>query len=84
MVIGWLYLFGGLSGGRRIVAASVLDRVLFVPLVLEPLAVAGVFPYFLLTFALLDPALGCFSVDWTARDLTLLPVSHRCSSQNCR
>jgi hypothetical protein len=29
MVIGWLYLFGGLSGGRRIVAASVLDRVAF-------------------------------------------------------
>jgi hypothetical protein len=26
MVIGWLYLFGGLSGGRRIVAASILDR----------------------------------------------------------
>ena len=24
MVIGWFYLFGGLSGGRRIVAASVL------------------------------------------------------------
>jgi hypothetical protein len=22
MVIGWLYLFGGLSGGRRIVAAK--------------------------------------------------------------
>ena len=36
MVIGWLYLFGGLSGGRRIVAASVLDRVVLVPL--APLA----------------------------------------------
>jgi hypothetical protein len=58
MVIGWLYLFGGLSGGRRIVAASVLDRVLLVPLVLAPLAVAGVFPHFLLAFAVLDPALG--------------------------
>jgi len=58
MVIGWLYLFGGLSGGRRIVAAGVLDRVVLVPLVLVPLAVAGVFPHFLLAFALLDPALG--------------------------
>ena len=58
MVIGWLYLFGGLSGGRRIVAASVLDRVVLVPLVLVPLAVAGVFPHFLLTFAVLDPMLG--------------------------
>jgi hypothetical protein len=58
MVIGWLYLFGGLSGGRRIVAASVLDRVVLVPLVLVPLAIAGVFPHFFLAFALLDPALG--------------------------
>jgi hypothetical protein len=46
MVIGWLYLFGGLSGGRRIVAASVLDRVLLVPLVLVPLAIAGGFSSF--------------------------------------
>ena len=44
MVIGWLDLFGGLSGGRRIVAASVLDRLVLVPLVLVPLAIAGVFP----------------------------------------
>jgi len=58
MVIGWLYLFGGLSGGRRIVAAGVLDRVMLVPLVLVPLAIAGVFPHFLLAFALLDPTLG--------------------------
>ena len=58
MVIGWLYLFGGLSGGSRIVAASVLDRVVLVPLVLVPLAIAGVFPHFLLAFAVLDPTLG--------------------------
>jgi hypothetical protein len=58
MVIGWLYLFGGLSGGRRIVAASVLDRVALVPLALVPLAIAGVFPHFLLAFAVLDPMLG--------------------------
>jgi hypothetical protein len=57
-IIGWLYLFGSLSGDRRIVAASVLDRVVLVPLVLVPLAVAGVFPHFLLTFAVLDPTLG--------------------------
>jgi hypothetical protein len=58
MVIGWLYLFGGLSGGRRIVAASVLDRMVLVPLVLVPLAIAGVFPHLLLAFAVLDPTLG--------------------------
>jgi len=58
MVIGWLYLFGGLSGGRRIVAAGVLDRVVLVPLVLVPVAIAGVFPHFFLAFAVLDPTLG--------------------------
>ena len=58
VVIGWLYLFGGLSGDRRFVAASVLDRVVLMPLVLVPLALAGVFPHFLLTLAVLDPALG--------------------------
>ena len=58
MVIGWLYLFGGLSGGRRIVAASVLDRVVLVPLVLVPLAIAGVFPHTLLAMAALDPTLA--------------------------
>jgi len=58
MVIGWLYLFGGLSGGRRIVAASVLDRIVLVPLVLVPVTLAGVFPHFMLPFAVLDPTLG--------------------------
>ena len=58
MVIGWLYLFGGLSGGRRIVAASVLDRVVLVPLVLIPLAISGVFPHILLAVAVLDPTLA--------------------------
>ena len=58
IVIGWLYLFGGLSGGRRIVAASVLDRVVFVPLVLVSFAISEVFPHFLLAFAVLDPMLG--------------------------
>src|SRR6476660_7577613 len=55
MVIGWLYLFGGLSGGRRIVAAGIVDRWLLVPWVLVPLAITGVFLHFLLTFAILDP-----------------------------
>jgi hypothetical protein len=58
VVIGWLYLFGGRSDARQIVAASVVDRLLFVPVVLGPLAIAGVFPHLLGTFAILDPALG--------------------------
>ena len=58
VVIGWLYLFGGRSGARQIVAASVVDRLVFVPAVLLPLAIAGVFPHLLGTFAILDPALA--------------------------
>ena len=57
-VIGWFYFFGGRSGGRQIVAASVLDRIVLVPLVLVPLAITGVFPHTLLLFAILDPFLG--------------------------
>ena len=35
-VIGWLYIFGGRSETRQFVAASVVDRLVFVPLVLIP------------------------------------------------
>jgi hypothetical protein len=44
VVIGWLYLFGGRSGARQFIVASVIDRLVFVPPVLVPLAIAGVFP----------------------------------------
>jgi hypothetical protein len=57
-VIGWLYVFGGRSGGRQVVAASVVDRLVLVPAVLVPLAMAGVFPHLMITFAILDPLLG--------------------------
>ncbi|MEM9819301.1 MAG: hypothetical protein AAF827_23270 [Cyanobacteria bacterium P01_D01_bin.6] len=57
-IIGWFYFFGGRSGSRQIVAASVLNRIVLVPLVLVPLAMAGVFPHLLLMFAILDPVLG--------------------------
>jgi hypothetical protein len=57
-VIGWLYVFGGRSGAPQLGPASVLDRVVLVPLVLVPLVIAGVFPHMLGTFAVLDPALG--------------------------
>jgi hypothetical protein len=58
MVIGWLYLFGGRSGGRQTVAASILDRWILVPVVIVPIAMAGVFPHALLAFALLDASLA--------------------------
>ncbi|MCE9599060.1 MAG: hypothetical protein K8S54_13940 [Spirochaetia bacterium] len=57
-VIGWFYFFGGRSGASQIVAASVVDRLIFVPAVLIPLALMGVFPKLLLTFGLLDPTLA--------------------------
>jgi hypothetical protein len=57
-VIGWFYFFGGRSGARQIVAASVIDRLVLVPLVLVPLAWSGIFPRLLVTFAILDPVLG--------------------------
>jgi len=58
MIIGWLYLFGGRSGGRQTVAASILDRWILVPVVLVSIAMAGVFPHVLLAFALLDASLA--------------------------
>ena len=58
VVIGWLYLFGGRTGGRQVVAASVIDRLVFVPIVLLPLAFTGVFPHLLVAFTILDMTLA--------------------------
>jgi hypothetical protein len=58
LVIGWLYVFGGRTGAASITASSVVDRLIFVPTVLVPLALAGVFPNSLLAFAVLDPLLA--------------------------
>ena len=58
VIIGWFYVFGGRSGGRQVVAASVLDRLILVPVVLAPLALGGVFPHLLWTFVVLDPVLA--------------------------
>ena len=58
VVIGWRYVFGGRSGARQAVASSVVDRLVFVPLVLVPLAISGVFPHFLVTLAILEPTLA--------------------------
>jgi hypothetical protein len=58
IVIGWLYLFGGRSGTRQFIVASIIDRLAFSPVVLVPLALAGVFPRLFLTFAILDVSLA--------------------------
>ncbi len=57
-VIGWLYLFGGRSGGRQFAACTVLDRWILVPLVLVSIAIVGVFPHTFLAIALLDVTLA--------------------------
>ena len=57
-VIGWLYFFGGRSGARQFIAASVIDRLIFVPAVLIPLAMAGVFPRLFLSFTIIDVLLA--------------------------
>ena len=58
VVIGWLYVFGGRTGQRQFGAASVVDRLIFVPLVTIPVALSGVFPRLLLSFTVLDMALA--------------------------
>jgi hypothetical protein len=76
MTIGWLVTFGGLSGQRRFVAATVVSRILFVPAVLLPLAMAGLFPHTLCTFAALDPTLAIGAWIYLARDEKLLRASY--------
>ena len=58
VVIGWLYLFGARTGGRQFIAASVVDRLIFAPVVLLPLAFTGVFPHLLVAFTVLDMGLA--------------------------
>jgi hypothetical protein len=57
-IIGWFYFFGGRTGARQIVAASIIDRIILVPVVLVPLALIGVFPHLMFSFAVLDPLLA--------------------------
>ena len=54
VVIGWLYVFGGRTGGRQFGAASVVDRLIFVPAVTLPVAYYGTFPRLLVAFTILD------------------------------
>jgi hypothetical protein len=58
VIIGWLYFFGGRGNAPQIIASSFVGRPMLVPVVLVPLALAGVFPHLLLTFAVLDPLLS--------------------------
>jgi hypothetical protein len=57
-IIGWLYIFASRSGGTQVAAATVLDRITIVPLVLFAVSLTGTFPHLFLVFAILDPILG--------------------------
>jgi len=60
-IIGWLYIFGSRSGGAQVAAATVIDRLTIVPLVLFGVALTGTFPHLFLLFAVLDPLLGAIA-----------------------
>lgn len=66
-IIGWFYFFGGRTGGRQFVAATVVDRIVLVPIVLIPIAVSGTFPRVMSVFAVLDPVLAIIAWRLLAR-----------------
>lgn len=68
-MIGWLVLFGGLSGDRRFVVATIIARIPIAPSVLVTLAMIGLFPHILYTFAILDPSLAIGAWFLLSRDL---------------
>ena len=53
-LIGYYLVIGGRAGSRQSTAASVIDRLTVVPLVLIPLAIAGVFPHFMIVVVIVD------------------------------
>ena len=53
-LIGYYLVIGGRAGSRQATAASVIDRLTVVPLVLLPLAIAGVFPRFMVAVVIVD------------------------------
>jgi hypothetical protein len=57
-IIGYYLWVGGHSGSRQATAASVIDRLTIVPLVLLPLAIAGVFPRLLTAIVIVDLCLA--------------------------
>lgn len=57
-IIGYYLLVGGRAVSRQTTAASVIDRLTIVPLVLVPLAIAGVFPRLLVAIVIVDICLA--------------------------
>jgi hypothetical protein len=57
-IIGYYLVVGGRAGSRQTTAASVIDRLTIVPLVLLPLAIAGVFPRLFVAILVVDTCLA--------------------------
>jgi hypothetical protein len=57
-MLGWHYYFGGRTGGKQVIAASLIERLIFVPLVLLPFVFASVFPHTFGAFTALDVGLA--------------------------
>jgi hypothetical protein len=57
-VIGWHYYFGGRSGSKQVIAAGLIERLIYVPLVLLPLAFVGIFSHTFVAFTALDVGLA--------------------------
>jgi hypothetical protein len=57
-IIGYYLVVGGRAGSRQTTAASVIDRLTIVPVVLLPLAIAGVFPRLLVAIVIVDICLA--------------------------
>ena len=79
-MIGWHYYFGGRTGKKQVVAAGLIERLIYVPVVLLPLAFAGVFPHTFVAFTALD--VGLAIVAWMllraeARDESISPSAAR-------
>lgn len=79
LLIGYYLVIGGHSGSRQAAAASVLDRVILVPLVLLPIAISGVFPHFLFTVVIVDVSLAISTWILLRADITrqaVRPAGH--------
>ena len=74
VIVGWLCTMGGRTGSREMVAATVPDRVVFIPVVFVTLAMSGVFPHFLIAIAILDPVMGIGA--WVLLRRSLRPGQH--------
>jgi threonine/homoserine efflux transporter RhtA len=77
-LIGYYLVIGGRAGSRQATAASVIDRLTIAPLVLLPLAIAGVFPRFLITVVIVDFCLA--SSTWALLRAETTPPSFRPAS----